>query len=390
MQNHLANFLRSGGTLQELKDKYHLNIKSHGLYPNLLHFSYDQFESPMHEMIVRDARGTILDYKDNWKVIGYAFRKFFRYNEVNADKINWKNAKCLEKLDGTLILLSYYNGWNVSTTGTPDGAGPSGEMTRDHNAKILTWEPEPGITYSVPTSFAHYFWLMLKYRSPELYEKFQNNEIDSNICFSFELMGPYNPVVVKHQKPNVVLIGARNLNTLEEILPDEANQKYLFGLAEVVKEYPLTSLEDIIEVLKTLPGLEAEGYVVVDRDFNRIKCKSPGYDALHYMKDQFSEKHFLERVRVEGHHEIIAAFPQYSKEVLNLENKYKLLISRLENDFESLSHLINTERKVFAEQAKKTFCPSAMFLMLDKKCNSICEFLKNIRIENLQQLIQKI
>jgi hypothetical protein len=61
------------------------------------------------------------------KVLGtfVTFRKFFNAEE-NAHKIDWKTAKILEKLDGTMIQLHwdwYAQTWFAATTGTAEGEG---------------------------------------------------------------------------------------------------------------------------------------------------------------------------------------------------------------------------------------------------------------------------
>lgn len=71
----------------------------------------DQIDSPMSNAIVQDARGTILDEDDNWRIVAFPFRKFFNFNESNAAKLNWSGGvKVMEKLDGSLMILYSYKG----------------------------------------------------------------------------------------------------------------------------------------------------------------------------------------------------------------------------------------------------------------------------------------
>jgi hypothetical protein len=107
---------------------------------------------------VHECRGIILDANDNWNIVCYPYKKFFNYGEPNAGinslnirtrrvyfnyvsyhfrfsmffilllffslvaEIDWNSAVVTEKLDGSLVTLYWYqNGWQVSSTGTPDG-----------------------------------------------------------------------------------------------------------------------------------------------------------------------------------------------------------------------------------------------------------------------------
>src|SRR5271154_4502894 len=99
---NVQKFLRDGGTLDVLVEKFVLDIRRHPEYPNLVLLKYSQIDSPFSEEIVRECRGIILDQKNNWNVVCFSMLKFFNHGEGHAAPIDWSTAKVREKIDGSL------------------------------------------------------------------------------------------------------------------------------------------------------------------------------------------------------------------------------------------------------------------------------------------------
>src|SRR5438045_764436 len=117
---YVQNFLRSN-SLAELEQRYAVAHKRHLRYPHLVLLKYSQIDSPMGERIVQECRGCILDESKNWECVSRGFDKFFNYGEVHAAAIDWGTAVVQEKVDGSLIMLYWYDeAWQVATSGTPD------------------------------------------------------------------------------------------------------------------------------------------------------------------------------------------------------------------------------------------------------------------------------
>ncbi len=85
----VQDFLRGGGTLAQLTECYSISAKRHTTYPNLVLLKYSMIDSPMHEPIVRECRGVILDEADGWRAISRGFDKFSNHLEATAAKIDW-------------------------------------------------------------------------------------------------------------------------------------------------------------------------------------------------------------------------------------------------------------------------------------------------------------
>jgi len=339
----VQKYLRSNSLLQ-LEQEYKIIYKTHSVYSNLILFRYNQLESPFNERIVQECRGLILDSSKNWAVVCYPFNKWFNFGEPNAATIDWSTAKVQEKLDGSLLDLWYYDGnWQVSTSGCPDG---------------LNLINDTGMT------FKDLFWETFKK------EQYGVNGLNLNTTYMFELTSPFNRVVVDHKESHLTLIGVRNNKTLEEfptsvvsLGPDNV-LTFMEVLPRVPKQYPLGSIEDCIEAAKHLNPLENEGYVVVDKYFNRIKIKSPNYIILHHLRDSMSLKRMAEVIRTGEHEELkiaLDSYPELKVRFDELVGKYKSIVTGCWEHYIAIAGI--KDQKEFAEKALQSPYSSVLFAM---------------------------
>jgi hypothetical protein len=218
-----VSFLRQFG-LEELCARFGVRARRHGGYPNLVQLKYSQIFSPMHEPVVRECRGLVVDEADGWRVVCRAYDNFFNAGEPNAAAIDWQTARVYDKLDGSLMTLYYYRGeWHVASSGVPDAAGVADES---------------GLSFS---ELFRRTWADLGYRWPA--------ENEAGQCFMFELMTPQNRVIVAHERPRIVLHGARDLDTMRETDPGSVAGAHGW---EAVGIHPLTCLDDCLEAAKSL------------------------------------------------------------------------------------------------------------------------------------------
>lgn len=355
---HVQRFLRTGGTIGDLLQRFAITAKEHPAFPGLYLLKYNQIASDFGEPIVRECRGIILDSTDKWRVVARGFDKFFNHGEPHAATIDWSTARYLEKLDGSLCMVYHHaDEWHVATTGTPDAGG-------DING--------------TGTRFADYFWNTYGTRD------FICSK--SGMCFLFELMGPMNRVVVQHTEPRLVLLGARVRESGEELIAEHAriyigNDRDI----ETVRAFPLASMVDVARSFDTMSPLAQEGYVVVDRAFNRIKVKHPGYVALHHAKDGLSQRAFVEIARSGEVPEVITAFPELKPELDDARARLDGLIGDVERDFDRLRD--RPTQKDFALEAVKTRCPGALFAVRAGKAASVRDYFVGAQIDQLMRLL---
>lgn len=354
----LQQFLRNGGTISELKERYAIDATRHKLYQNLILLKYNQLESPFHEKIVQEARGVILDEKDSWRCICLRFSRFFNYGEECAATIDWNTAQVQSKEDGSLLTLyNYKNTWHVATSGEPSASGSVG----DSNCSFATlfWDTFAAMGLWTPTN-------------PDL-------------CISFELTSPFNRVVVPYDKPKLTMIGVHSRDTLREL---PLNTAYYPS----VKSFPLTSFEEIVKSFEHINPLSQEGYVVVDAKFNRVKVKHPGYVALHRLKDGFSRKRVLEIVRTGENSEFLTYFPEYKSIFDEIISKYNKLIWTLEYQYNRLKHIESQKDYALAVQAipnSKHVVAGALYAIRKHPETSFKEILTRISIVNLMGVLDE-
>lgn len=359
-------YLRDGGTLDDLMARFGIHVKRHAVYPNLVQLKYDQIESPMEVPLVQQCRGIILDENENWNVIAWPFDKFFNHGEPLAAELNWFSDRITvqEKLDGSLIILyNYKNRWLAATSGTPDASGKVGAEN---------------------ISFGELFWTTfndLKMDTP--------SSIHLHTTFMFELMSPYNRIVVKYPKTAIRLIGKRDIRTGWE-MPVEYHSEY-----NPVKHYRMRSIDQVTRTFHTMNPLQQEGYVVMDENYHRVKVKHPGYVKLHHLRSSFSVKNVLEIIRAGESSEVTASFPEWKPIFEIVKAAHEGYIIAVQNDWNQLGPRVSngfckhplTTRREFAEIAKKTTHPPTMFLLLDDKVQSVRESVNNIHIDTLAEIL---
>lgn len=353
----IQKFLRNVGTPEDLLTKYAIKHSRNKEFPNLVLFKYDQIDSPMSESICQEARGIILDETEHWNVVCWSFKKFFNLFEGNAAKIDLKTAKCLEKLDGSLIQMYWYGDkWNVATLGVADASGPVSNLLGDISFAELFWNT----------------WKDLKYPIPH----------EKHICFAFELMTPFNRIICKYSNSRIALIGARDLISMEEQDPNHFVSKYGY---EAPISYSMFSLEGVVEMAKKLDPLQNEGFVVIDGNYNRVKIKNPVYVSLAHLKEGMSQKRLVEIIRTNESEEFLSYFPEFKEEYKEIKEKYLSLVEMLEKEYSSYKDIHG--QKEFALSVKDLPYSGVLFSLRGKKYNTVKEALAKMNIQKLMQLL---
>lgn len=353
MKNHLktVEFLQTH-SLQELIDKYHVDIKRHKVYNNLILFKYNMIESPMEEEICQECRGLILNENNNYNQVSVPFYKFWNYGEKLAANIDWNTAKVQIKEDGSMMCLYSHNKkWNVSTSGTPDASGNVNDILNLTFEKLF-WDTFNKCGYMLP--------------NPE----------DNNKTFMFELTSQYNQIVVQHKQEDLHLIGVRNIDDLQELEPEIYGKKYGY---KTVKNYNLNTLQEVLDVVKNLNGYEQEGFVICDKNYNRIKIKSPDYILKHRLTEQSTDD-FLQIIINGEVSELLTYFPKYKETIEKYINALEKMTKEITEVWENNKEI--KDKKTFALNVVKYKCSSILF-KLYKKPEDIKTMIKSMMNDNI-------
>jgi len=312
-----------GASLERLPSRTKCTTRRHEDFPNLVLIKYNQIRSDMNDPLVQTCRSIILDEDDDWKVICHPYDKFFNYGEFQAIDIDYDTAVVYEKLDGSIINMYYYRDeWRVSTSGYPDAGGS---------------------VYDDPRTYAELFWDTWKELGYELppYDMF------SSYTFMFELMTPYNKIIVPHKKSRIVLHGIRNIYSGMEVAIAEGAEELGW---EIVKRYPFKHMGNLIADAASMKGLEQEGYVICDADFNRVKLKCPDYVGLHHFRYLSTPKSFMNMILTNETNEFLAYFPEMADSYNRLAKMLDTKCAKIDAVYESFKNI--DSQKEFALAVK--------------------------------------
>jgi len=324
---------------------------------------YSQYDSDFTNEIVRECRGIIFD--KNYNAVCVPFSKFANYGESYADEIDWDSARVEEKIDGSLIKIWNYRGkWIISTNGT-----------------IFATKANIGSRYDERTNvrFSNFEEL---FKTAVDISRLDINSLNPQYTYMFELCSPYSRIVVPHDEIKIYHIGTRDNITLKELEVDIGVEK--------PKTYACNNIADLIKMASKLKYCE-EGYIVKDKNYSRIKVKSPSYVAAHHLISDLSDKKLLELIRKNEIEEFIVYFPEHRYYIENLKckiNRFEMYINSILGEKVMNCHF--ETRKDYAAVVSQTKYPAFFFSYYDKKATSPLEWLWTFPNEKILSLLNKL
>ena len=210
MQLEIQKYLKSGKNIQDLIWEYDLQVFYSDQYPNLVCFDYSII-SPKSEKIVQEARGLVLD-KQNWNVACISMPAF----EYSNDEFNYKNARAIEKYDGCLVILYYYeNEWITATRFSVDGdCYVASAYTIE---KKLKWKD---LFYQAVSDMG-------------FEREHLHSLLDKNKCYSFELCSNDNKNIVIYSDAFVKLLSIVDKETFKKRFLDATSEPLNFFMLDL-------------------------------------------------------------------------------------------------------------------------------------------------------------
>lgn len=312
--------------------------------------SYDQYESDFSDQIVRECRGLIIR-ADNYKPVRLSFTKFFNSAEQHASPIDWDSAKVQEKIDGsTISLWNCDDFWHISSSGTFNAFEAMSPIGKSYGEM---WMEAFTNNYGSLTDLEH--------------------KLNKDYCYTFELVHPQAQIVVKYDKPYTYHIGTRDMNTLEELNVDIGVEK--------PKEYNFTSLDETVKFAETLKD-DKEGFVVVDKNWNRIKIKGSVYVMLHHLKSQLSYGGILEVILKGEDAEVLSYAPSYKDEFDKVGALWNNYINNMRKEFEACV------KPIMDIESQKEF--AIKLTSMNLKCQSYAFWARKNKLyeDNIEQYIR--
>lgn len=219
-------------------------------------FNYG-IEADFSDPVVREARGIIIDLA-TLSVVCWPFTKFCNVQEPWHDDIDWESAVVEQKVDGSIVKHWWsekLGKWMWSTNSVID----AGEAKAPSGAKFMN--------------------LIMKCSD---YPCIEDDALDKRKTYIFELTSPENKVIIEYEGYTLWLLSVRDNVTGYE------NMEYTIDGVMRPARYPLRTLDEClsaaIRLNKNVSGaVRYEGFVVVDKDYHRVKIKSPEYVAKHHV-----------------------------------------------------------------------------------------------------------
>lgn len=206
----------------------------------------------------------------------------------------------------------------------------------------------------------------------------------------FELYSARNKVVVVPKEETIYLHGARNLKNFQEIAPEPLCSKYGWKSVPLAEGH-FSNLDQAVTSANKLDISVAEGFVICDSQFRRIKVKSPQYVFFSLLnwkdKEGLNKKRMIEVVRLNEGDEFISYYPQWIDLYQHINMRYRELIERIEKIWKEIQQdeTIFSSEKEFAiwleKEPQRVYKP--LFFALRKHKITIKQFLKDMKIDLL-------
>jgi len=283
------------------------------------------------------------------------------YGETGEDVFSSKGSyEYEEKVDGSIIILSYFDEDNQWVAGT--------------RGKVFADQPINGSKLT----FSDMFWDTF----------LAKNELDKNVCYMFEICGPENRIVVPYNR-QVVLIGARDRdNDWQEFRSEQLNEIAKTFSIRRPKNYRFNKLKDCLEECKTLPGYQ-EGFVLKQWDdkenrYLRVKIKGDNYRDLHRVVSSRSLNNLV-RLVLRGEKSTLSLFPEYLDVFDRIEEEFDMFAQEAAKVYDRNKSILvdpylnigfKERRKMFAQEVSKTQFASICFALADGKYDTSWDFFK--------------
>lgn len=374
--------------------------KEHGVYASFdksgsfWSLNYDMLEAKDDNLLAQQCRGLILSKVDGSSLLPLAktvetsfgkrlnyddfcpgettilacpFFRFFNDGQGAAASVEWQDPslKVYEKVDGTCAIV-WFNPftkiWNMSTRAVPEA-----DVLLDNGKFTFRTLFEKALSEMANISFDEF-----------------TSTLDTKITYIFELIGPWNRIVVDYPKSQVIFIGARSLETLQEFSVEDPLFKAQLPKIPIVNTYPLNNVVDIHNYVSNQNPLQHEGVVAVDSKFNRVKIKNAQYLVYNRARDVLgsSDRNCLELILGGTEDDLIPVLPQEIVDnLLEIKEKLNKWIIIQDEIYKEIIATNPADQKSFAllVMAKANIYSAAFFAIYAKKANNIKDFLMKNR-----------
>jgi hypothetical protein len=249
----------------------------------------------------RLCRGIVFHQKTG-EIHSFPFTRFFNFGEKEAVPVDFSIAEILEKLDGTMVGVSF--------------------PTRDRRKPL--WQTRKMLSthdteFAMKSFYGENFKLMTLIG--EFVKQLQFDDSHVGHTWIFEFIHKHTKVIT-HYEPHqygLYLIGGRDLTSFDEVCEYKLNYTAREIGAKRGRYWNANSHAEILNLFAQFPK-DFEGFVARQRgSANRVKIKSEDYVKVHHLLTKISYKNLLPLWIAGEQDEVVAYFPQAQEKIDKIE-----------------------------------------------------------------------
>ena len=287
---------------KKLKEEHLVQMKKHPTLPlTLLNYTPKTQMKKKWCAELLQARGLVVN--DDGVIVARPISKFFNDYELQGS-FPTGLFEVYEKLDGSLIIMSFFNGKPFFCT--------RGSFTSEQSLK-----------------------------AKEIYnKKYTENVVDQEYTYCFEIIYPQNKIIINYR-------GEEDMFLLAKIHTRTGKEAPIIGTGFKSAElHRTTSLNE----LKQMDEINKEGFVVKFLEFNfRMKIKFQTYISLHKMKGNLSRKQIIELIKSESVPNIPdESFDELNNHIKQLELEFKEKDDQLVRELENILENAQNEKELIS------------------------------------------
>ena len=350
-------------TFQQLEDEHGVcaRFAADGTKASL---NYDQILAKNGDPVAEQCRGMVIrttqfdkrHFGDGWKtaivgevsVVAWPMQRFYNHGDPSAVDIDWSHPslKVYEKLDGTCIICYWdplHRKWCAATRSVPEADLP---IQPGHieigNATFADLFLQALIATRVALSGKEIDWIST---GPD-----KVIHLNKELTYVFELVSPYNQIVVSYPEPRVYLLAARHTATGQEVAIETLRLEHVLR----PKTWEIRDVTALACFVDNASPSELEGAVAcvqVGSSFQRLKVKNKTYVLAHRAKDTVmsSQRNALEAVILDKVDDIVPLVPKDVQDrLLHMQSAFKQYCCGIDERAADFKSQANGSRKAFA------------------------------------------
>ena len=345
MKNALQNYLIEDESNYTKKIQFfntkNVSVNVHPEHSNLFQFCIFENQNQQDD-IIDCCTGIILDCEDDttFPIVALTPKVIHKRTKLTDKKFTYE-----EKIDGTTVILWYYNNkWMLST---------KYDIQEEKVEKL----------------FFKYF--------PQKYL----DVLDTNCTHIFEICSPFNKKIVDHKTIKIYYLSSHNISTHEEFrMPELSNL--------CPTKYKFSSWEEAENFVQSQDTKVFEGLIAIDRKNIKYKIKNKTFTKKQNFVESFDFKKGI-ILAIKGDDTFASEFP----EIASLYAEMKKMISNICSKYDKIYELAiknsSSKQEFGMKVVSHTSFTSPLFAMYDKKVKNMKEYLSKMNPDRLVMMLEK-